>query len=96
MEIISRQEAIKRGLRHYFTGRPCKRGHIEPRFVSIRTCMGCERESSAKYKHENAERLRQARLEDYSQNPEKYKAPSRRWKKKNKKKVKQSQQHANS
>lgn len=41
MEIISRKEAKERGLKHYYTGKPCKRGHIENRFVSARKCVEC-------------------------------------------------------
>lgn len=28
----------------YFTGKPCKRGHLAPRFVSTRNCVECNRE----------------------------------------------------
>ena len=31
---------------HYFTGKPCKRGHIAPRFTSNRRCMECHKEDS--------------------------------------------------
>lgn len=39
MEIISRKEAKSLGLKNYFTGLPCKRGHFSERFVS---CFGCK------------------------------------------------------
>jgi hypothetical protein len=32
-EIISRAEAKARGLTRYFTGKPCKYGHIAERYV---------------------------------------------------------------
>ena len=41
VEITSRQEAQAKGLTRYFTGVPCKRGHIAERFVSTRACAGC-------------------------------------------------------
>lgn len=41
--IISRAEARKLGLRHYFTGKPCKHGHIAQRFVSRWICVECNR-----------------------------------------------------
>jgi 5-methylcytosine-specific restriction endonuclease McrA len=40
-EIISRQEARARGLWRYFTGKPCKYGHIAQRRVSNKECYGC-------------------------------------------------------
>jgi len=42
--IISRAEAKKQGLKHYFTGLPCPRGHIDYRFTSVGACMACTRE----------------------------------------------------
>jgi len=44
MEIISEKEARARGLTRYFTGVPCKYGHVDERRVSDRHCCECERE----------------------------------------------------
>lgn len=41
MEILSRSDAIARQQRHYFTGRPCKHGHVAPRYVQSCTCVEC-------------------------------------------------------
>ena len=46
MELITYTQALDRGLLHYFTGRPCKNGHVAPRHVANRTCMECSRHSS--------------------------------------------------
>jgi len=43
MDIISREEAIKQSLKFYFTGTPCKRGHIAKRYAKGRTCFECVR-----------------------------------------------------
>jgi hypothetical protein len=43
MEIISRQEAKARGLKRYFTGEPCPKGHVTERHVSSGTCCECTR-----------------------------------------------------
>lgn len=40
-EIITRAEARAQGLTRYFTGKPCKRGHIADRFVSSSACVAC-------------------------------------------------------
>lgn len=37
------QEAIKHGLSRYFTGSPCKNGHISQRATKTRNCLTCER-----------------------------------------------------
>lgn len=39
----ARNEAIEKGLQTYFTGKPCKRGHIAKRFVSSYQCVECSR-----------------------------------------------------
>lgn len=41
---ISRKSAKDAGLRHYFTGCPCARGHIGLRLVSTFQCLSCLRE----------------------------------------------------
>lgn len=43
MEIISRVDATSVGLTHYFTGVPCKHGHVATRFVSTRVCTDCHK-----------------------------------------------------
>lgn len=43
---ISRQEAKNKGLKHYFTGAPCPRGHYAPRFTSVGTCTTCGKEKA--------------------------------------------------
>lgn len=44
MEVISRAEALASGRTHYFTGKPCKRGHIAKRFVTSHGCAECRGE----------------------------------------------------
>lgn len=41
--IISRKEAKTAGLTRYFTGVPCKRGHLDERLVSRSVCAECHR-----------------------------------------------------
>jgi hypothetical protein len=43
MKIISKSEAKELGLKRYFTGKPCKHGHIAERKVSKSTCVECSR-----------------------------------------------------
>lgn len=41
--IISRKDARAQGLKRYFTGRPCKHGHISQRQTSSAACFACEK-----------------------------------------------------
>lgn len=43
MKAISREQALTLGLKFYFTGKPCKRGHIDRRLVSSRSCYECSK-----------------------------------------------------
>ena len=46
-ETIDRQDARRRGLTRYFTGKPCRRGHIAERYVSDQTCCECRKSKSS-------------------------------------------------
>ena len=48
-KLISHKEAKRRGLTRYFTGKPCKRGHISERRINNHTCIKCVRETSKGY-----------------------------------------------
>lgn len=41
MEIVSRSEAFRRNVKRYFTGTPCRRGHLSERFTSSGACLEC-------------------------------------------------------
>jgi hypothetical protein len=41
LNYITRQEAKQRSISKYFTGQPCKRGHIAERFSSSALCVDC-------------------------------------------------------
>jgi 5-methylcytosine-specific restriction endonuclease McrA len=43
MEIITRKQAKEQGLTHYFTGEPCKHGHVAKRLTSKGICTDCNR-----------------------------------------------------
>jgi hypothetical protein len=72
---------------HYFTGKPCKRGHLANRLLSDRSCLECNKEKRARYYKENPEKFRQMRREAYATNPDKErevaKIRSREWRKLN-------------
>lgn len=41
MELLSRKDAVHLGLKRYFTGAPCKRGHVAARYVTNTGCVAC-------------------------------------------------------
>jgi len=50
MEIVSRADAKSQGLKRYFTGKPCSRGHVDARLVSTGMCRECGRQHTAKHR----------------------------------------------
>lgn len=60
MKKISRAEALRQGFKYYFTGKPCKNGHVSERYTKRSTCLQCNREQALKahYKY-RGKRLKQ-------------------------------------
>jgi hypothetical protein len=52
-EIISRAAALSKGLKTYFTGKPCKRGHVVERRVDTGDCAECLNRRSRKWRAAN-------------------------------------------
>ncbi len=55
--IISRREAIKQGLTRYFTGTPCKKGHVSERAVLNWACIECQQLWQASDKGKSSKHL---------------------------------------
>jgi hypothetical protein len=55
---ISKTEAIQLGQNWYFTGEPCKRGHIAKRGVASRGCYACQVIGVRKYVKKNPNKKR--------------------------------------
>lgn len=53
MEIITREDAKKIGQKWYFTGEPCKNGHVDKRYVNTGICYACKRNLNQKQNDEN-------------------------------------------
>jgi hypothetical protein len=58
IKTITRQEALQLGLKRYFTGKPCIRGHIDERLTSGCTCIVCHRANWRKAKKANPAKFR--------------------------------------
>lgn len=83
MNVVSRQDALSLGLATYFTGNPCKNGHVSERYTKHRSCIEClrecaAREESKKWMREHNKKRRQSaeflELERRVRNSEKGKA----------------------
>ena len=64
MEVIDINNALKKGLRYYFTGKECGRGHIAERFVSTRTCKICSNINLKNNRKQNPERTKLQKKKD--------------------------------
>lgn len=49
-QLISREAAHAQGLRRYFTGEPCKKGHTAARYVSNGGCVLCTNAPAFKFR----------------------------------------------
>lgn len=52
LELISKEEAIKKKLKYYFTGKPCRKGHVAQRITRDQDCLECLRARSRRYHKE--------------------------------------------
>lgn len=59
--VVTLEYARRMGLARYFTGMPCKSGHIAERKTVDRGCVPCGLERSARWRLENHERARAQR-----------------------------------
>ena len=59
--LISRKQAAAEGKIKYFTGKPCKYGHIAERYVSVGTCVECNRLQAKKNQNKYKKLINDAR-----------------------------------
>jgi hypothetical protein len=85
--IISRKEAMALGLKRFFTGKPCKRGHIAERTVCDHSCMKCVYENTRKRRAADPETARETQRRWRAANPERARKDSRRWYAENKDRI---------
>lgn len=93
-QIISREEAERQGLKRFFTGEPCKHGHISERKTNDKSCVECNREktkrhagATAEWREKNRGRNLAKMRERYENNKEEYKAKAKKWNKANPEKL---------
>lgn len=77
--IVNRADAEINGLKYFFTGSPCIRGHIDQRFTSSRGCKTCSAQNRSKWRKENHDRDKKISAKWRGANLEHKKAYQSRW-----------------
>lgn len=89
MKIISAKQAKNAGEKRYFTGKPCKDGHVAERIVSNRQCVDCSNKISRAWAQKNKERYNEIQRHYYLANTEAVLGRSKEWRSKNQEKYAQ-------
>lgn len=63
MNKISHAEAVNAGLKRFFTGKKCCRGHISERHINSYSCVACTKENAIKFYYRHHDRLVKSRRE---------------------------------
>lgn len=84
----TRDEAIRLGSVSYFTGEPCKHGHIDKRYTKTNWCYACKRRYNANDYSLYTDRVKESTKKSYINNKENARKCSRNWALKNPDKVK--------
>lgn len=71
-------EAKRLGIRYYYCGRTCRRGHMSPHYTVSGDCIACTLERRAAVRARSAAELRQAERDRRLRDPEKSKEAKRR------------------
>jgi hypothetical protein len=83
MVVISRESAKSLGLKRYFTGKPCKYGHMSERLVSDKKCVTCKKVHLADWKSRNKDHIQNYNAEKYRGMSDEVRERSRLWRQNN-------------
>jgi hypothetical protein len=100
VEKISRDAAIKLGLKRYFTGIPCRNGHVCERYTmagySVTRCVECIRLVQRRHKEHHLEQIRLrdrlGKRKQRERDPERIRQQWREWSARQKEKGNQAAQ----
>jgi len=84
-----RAAAISAGMTTYFTGRPCKHGHITNRCTANGQCIECSKKIQKETLRRKLEKNPDYYRKKYAENPEKYRAISAKYRSENPEKIKE-------
>lgn len=86
-KIITMTQAKQLGLKQYYTGKPCKYGHVVKRYVASRLCSICAMNKVKKFQKENPEKIlpsmRASQKKYYNERRDRIKEARKAWKKRN-------------
>lgn len=74
-----RKLAKQRGEKTYFTGKPCKHGHISTRITSTGFCSECSRIRALDYHFKNHEKSKKAKRDEYHAKKDEYLARNKKF-----------------
>lgn len=92
-QFISRKEAISQGLTRYFTGKPCKNGHISERNSETRRCYQCRAEEHQEYYKKNKDKICARTSKYQKENPEIQKRSAKKYAQTDKAKITQRKKY---
>lgn len=75
----SRKEAKTTGARHYFTGKPCPRGHVAKRFTRDAGCVECKNQWERDKYHADVEASRAKSRAERQANLDRFRERGRAW-----------------
>lgn len=78
-KITTKEEAKLIKQKWYFTGNPCKNGHIDKRYVNTGICYGCKRNLNKKCNAKHPDTLQRISKRDYNKNRDKKLEYSQNW-----------------
>jgi 5-methylcytosine-specific restriction endonuclease McrA len=87
--VINRLDAIAIGLTHYFTGKPCRHGHIDLRQSCNWDCRECVRLRNKHWRVQNPERIRELDSEWWVNNKQKKSAHCKKYRQSRPDKIRQ-------
>ena len=79
MDLISRSEAKRLGLKKYYTGKPCVNGHTAERYLYECTCVECKLANWKRWAANNPKDYARQRKQNYDRHKEAYAERGRRW-----------------
>jgi 5-methylcytosine-specific restriction endonuclease McrA len=82
-EIIARKDALAQGLKYYFTGKPCKNGHVSKRWSVHRLCVGCINDFHARWYVANRDKKLKKNKQYLKDNPDVGRAAALKWRNQN-------------
>jgi len=83
VQTISRESARLAGLSRFFSGEPCKHGHVAERFVINGRCHACHRLRKITLRAEDPEKFRARGRQIYNQHAQRFRAYGRKYYAKN-------------